>query len=170
MTATTNRPVTKAVNWAAMEPLYRAGAVPLAQLARDFCVSRAAIHKHAAKIGWVRAVRNEPGQTTTADHQDPAVADSSSTVGAAPLGHPEDLAREVVALANLAQWVTSAETLLRRVRTVAQISPAVAAVFDAHDLRINTPCWFELEVDVGLHYMTSRQVELVRRLGGTAPC
>lgn len=51
---------TKAVDWAAMESLYRAGIVPLAQLSRDFGVSRAAIHKHAAKHAWIRAIGTQP--------------------------------------------------------------------------------------------------------------
>lgn len=79
MTAIIKKPAARPVAWAAMEPLYRAGAVPLAKLSRDFGVSRAAIHKHAAKHGWIRALQasGNVGPTEDGDAQWQETADAA---------------------------------------------------------------------------------------------
>jgi hypothetical protein len=43
-----------AIDWAAVEAGYRAGTVPLQQLAAQYGVSRAAIYKRAKQAGWAR--------------------------------------------------------------------------------------------------------------------
>lgn len=48
------KPARKAVDWAGLEPHYRAGVIPLATLGKEFGCSDAAIVKHARKEGWVR--------------------------------------------------------------------------------------------------------------------
>ena len=44
-------------DWPAIEPLFCAGVVSINALSKRFDVSRAAISKHAAKHGWVRATQ-----------------------------------------------------------------------------------------------------------------
>lgn len=59
-------PMRKFVNWAAIEPLYRASAVSISKLSADFGISRAAIHKHAKKHGWARVQCEVQGDASAA--------------------------------------------------------------------------------------------------------
>lgn len=48
------KPAKTAIDWAGMEPLYRAGLIPLKELGSRFGVTDAAIIKHARKNEWTR--------------------------------------------------------------------------------------------------------------------
>jgi len=47
------------IDWEAVEREYRAGQLSVAEIGRQFAVSRAAIMKRAAKFGWVRNLADE---------------------------------------------------------------------------------------------------------------
>lgn len=51
------KPKRKSVDWDGMEPLYRAGIIPLAKLGEEYGCSDAAIVKHAKVAGWTRSLQ-----------------------------------------------------------------------------------------------------------------
>jgi hypothetical protein len=62
----------RAIDWAAVEAGYRAGEVPLDQLAARHGVSRAAIYKRARQAGWTRGGPLARTSRTRPPNDDPA--------------------------------------------------------------------------------------------------
>jgi hypothetical protein len=105
------------------------------------------VHSDAAKPGN----ENKPIAASSSAYQRSSEIDVSSV--------------EAVALSKLVQWATEAETLQRKVQEVAEVYPEVMKRFSENDLRINSPCWMESDMAVGLHYVMERQIDLVQRMG-----
>lgn len=87
---------------------------------------------------------------------------------ATPSRDLQDVALEASSLASLLRWVSDAQMTMSQLRDVIDGDPILQQRLSAWHLGYNSPEIYCKDVDMGLYFVHSRQLELIDQLGGGA--